>query len=906
MNILDLVSYGLPEFAVKELEVRGITELEPLQEQAVKAGLFDGKNLVVAAPTSSGKTLVAELAALFHITNRSGAVIVESLKALAYEKYLTFRESYSRDDNYCFSTTIATGDEVTDESVADSISLTVATYEKWYHLILEDPRRLRGKSLLVIDEAQMIADPNRGYRLEALLTWTKLRAPKTQIICLSATIPNAQQVADWLDAELVYVEKRSVPLVEHVWGPAGHYARDRDKEDALVKVGDQSMPTAINQVIDSLERDRELPVAIFCITKNDAESMADSYAKKRDRRTLCEPLVNDLDSVSEAHPTMRLLRRILPKGVAFHNANLSYDERRLIERAFRDGLIDVVFATPTLSAGVNLPIRTIVIEKFYRQWVPEYLSNSEYLNMSGRAGRKGIKDSGQSILLARSVSEQERCSRYLVDVIEPVESQMTEDRLSQLILQAIVSKLAQSADAFMMFINNTYMRSTESGDIAAEEAFDRIVGDLCDLNMIDRGDGGTYAATPLGKQVAITGIMPQTGKMLFDRLGDVSSKFEWSSREQYENKILLLATACPDLSPDNIQWGLMYVHREDDTRAILRHKEDFIGLVSESDLFDVQQCILNALVVASYIRGNGYTAMRAIAGYADPANVSRVASSLIGWMIFSASMVECARGEDHNPEFVRWLRHLAARLEFGVTDSAVELCRIARWGEVRGIGRGRSEMLAREGMNDLTVLLETDVEVLAQLLDSSRRAQGLREAVVRYLDQPTRHFQVLHENRASSCGKDISLVKRFYEVLGTDFNKASLALLQSIIPDAREQDLGQDAEPDLAIPVESGLAVIECKTKRSEVGTVNLHDAFEVYAKSMHLNPSSMTTLGKPAFDNLPIERAISSNICLITHNVFCEGIVRVWENKLTVEQFLRSVTEPGYCDMHRLNSHSQ
>src|SRR6266566_6272677 len=133
MKLRELVPLGLPEFGLSELESRGITRLDPLQERAVRGGLFEGRNLVIMAPTSSGKTLIGELGALYHAVNRSGAVFVTSHKALAYEKYLTFRDSYSRTDSLHFHTSITTGDEVTDESAIEHVSLTVATYEKWYY-----------------------------------------------------------------------------------------------------------------------------------------------------------------------------------------------------------------------------------------------------------------------------------------------------------------------------------------------------------------------------------------------------------------------------------------------------------------------------------------------------------------------------------------------------------------------------------------------------------------------------------------------------------------------------------------------------------------------------------------------------------------------------------------------------
>jgi len=140
MRVSDLVSMGLPEFAVSELAAREITSLDQVQCEAVRQGLFEGQNLLVVAPTSCGKTLIGELAALHHATVRTGSILLTSHKALAYEKYLTFRDSYARADALHLPVALATGDEVTDESIIDTVSLTVATYEKWYYLLL-DPKQ---------------------------------------------------------------------------------------------------------------------------------------------------------------------------------------------------------------------------------------------------------------------------------------------------------------------------------------------------------------------------------------------------------------------------------------------------------------------------------------------------------------------------------------------------------------------------------------------------------------------------------------------------------------------------------------------------------------------------------------------------------------------------------------------
>ncbi len=903
MNIKDLIKIGLPEFAVNALKDRGITSLEPLQEKAIKAGLFKGENLVVMAPTSSGKTLVGELAALQHAISRSGSVILTSHKALAYEKYITLRESYSRDENFFCHTTIATGDEVTEETVATSVSLTVATYEKWYHLLLDRPDQIQRKSLIIVDELQMVGDKTRGGILEALLTWIRLKSPDSQIIGLSATIPNPNDIAGWLKATCVTIDQRPVPLIEQIWSQQGRYQIDRDTNKTLTLNQSSHQTTQTLQVIQTLETDGGLPAIIFCITKNDAQDLARQAAELRVSRPNCETLVNELDESTEGNPITRVLRRTLPKGIAFHNANLSLDERRFIEGAFRDGRIDLLFATPTLSAGVNLPIKTALFDKCLRSWIPEYINNSQYMNMAGRAGRRGLQEEGQSILLARNGGELERYKRYLQGQPDEILSSLAGQNLSKVILQAVVAKIAESEKGLGIFFKASF-HGYLSRDVELFSASEvpNALSELEDNAMIKRETNRQLNATNLGKATAASGVLPQTGKILFDRLKRVSATFEWSRREQFEKPILLLVSACKDLAPSVDNIILLFVHQHDDFRPVLNAQKDFLGLATGNDFEDYKRSLLSAACIWRYINNTSFSDLAKMGRYVSAGNVRGLASRM-AWMLQAAASIENIRGAEANPELRRWLRHMAKRLEHGATDDTVELFVIARLGDVKGFGRTRAQRLVDNGFSNLSKLLEADIQEIARLLQSMLRATLFRKAVILYLDQPSKHFQIEHMNRAATIGYDPKLIENVYNSLGTDFDDATLALLRIIYPKARKQDMGRSAEPDLAIPLKGGLLVIECKTKRSEDGTINLHAAFEVKAKAAHLDPVGMVTLGKPAFDRLPIERAVAGGLCLITHVTLCEAVIQIWEGTLDSKALLKLLRRPGYLDVAALDA---
>ncbi|MBV9760292.1 MAG: DEAD/DEAH box helicase [Acidobacteriaceae bacterium] len=897
MQVEQLVDRGLPEFAVEELASRGITSLEPLQKDAIKAGLFEGQNLVIMAPTSSGKTLVAEMAALYHATHRSGSVMVTSLKALAYEKYLTFRESYSRASQFHFHTSIATGDEVTDEVASDHVSFTVATYEKWYYTLVERPRSIQNKSLLIVDELQMLGDPNRGDKLEALITFVRMKEPDTQIIGLSATFPNALEVANWLGAKLVSVAGRLVPLTEEIWTGSSVISIDRDRTKSL-SVRARNCPNPSTQtVLQRIEAEAGYPAIAFCITKEDAERLATQLSAARSPRPDCEMLVNDLDEVAESNPTIRQLRQMLPKGIAFHNANLDHDERRLVEAAFRERKLDVLCATPTLSAGVNLPVKTVIFDSCFRSWAQEYISATEYLNMAGRAGRRGFQESGRSILVARSSAEIERFKQYLLGGGEHVRSALIGGNLDRVVLQAVAGRIAGSrADVSTFFASSFHGFQQALPAVETQARMTAAIERLKSDGLLEEGAQGRLSVTRLGARVASTGVLPHTGALLFARLRSASATFGTGRTEQLERQVLLLATVCPDLAPSIDETALVFMHKRDNITKLRSALDDFSGLADLSEAENLDRSLLSALIAYRYISMDSFAQLHELGGYANSANVRRVAN-LCCWMLQTAARLEDARGDLSNSNFRRWLFRMAQRLQFGASDAAIDLLVIARFGDVRGLGRSRAERLAQAGFNDLNALLSADPKDIVRHVDSYARVTSIREAVVDYLGDLSRHNLVGHANRAVALGRDARLINDFYDATDLAFNRAALAILQTVYPNARQQDVGGDSEPDLAIPIPSGLVVIECKAKRAAEGIIGLNDAFAVVSKSAHLNPISRITLGKPVFERLATERASSGGILLLTHITLCEAIIRVWEGRLTADKLLHALCRSGVFD---------
>ncbi len=198
----------IPQRVFEELEGKGFEELRPCQYKAVKAGLFEDKNLVVCTPTASGKTLVAELAFLNAVLHDEGkAVYLVPLKALAYEKFKDFKKEYPD-----LRIALSSGDMDSDDAYLKRYDVIISTVEKFDSLIRHRAPWLREVKVLVVDEVHLLNDLGRGPTLEVVITLTRRLVKRLQVIALSATIGNPEELAGWLDAELVLDDWRPVEL----------------------------------------------------------------------------------------------------------------------------------------------------------------------------------------------------------------------------------------------------------------------------------------------------------------------------------------------------------------------------------------------------------------------------------------------------------------------------------------------------------------------------------------------------------------------------------------------------------------------------------------------------------------------------------------------------------------------
>jgi len=510
MQVRDL---PLSDDVVAHYEARGIDELYPPQAAAVAAGVCRGERVLAAVPTASGKTFVAELAML---TADGPALYIVPLRALAREKYGTFADLPG------VSVGIATGDYDTPaEELADN-DVVVATSEKVDSAIRNGAGWVADPACVVVDEIHLLGSEGRGPTLEVTLATLQRRAPDAQIVALSATVANPDEVADWLDAELVETGWRPVDLRVGVCED-GRVEFDDGAELSVDRPADAD-PTAATAALVADAVDDGGQALAFVRSRREAEALADRLAEEGFDGA---PDAAEALRSSGTTATGRRLADCVRSGVAFHHAGLTNDHRAAVESAFRDRRLAAICATPTLAAGVNVPARRVVVrdQRRYTDDGLEWLPTLEVHQMCGRAGRPHLDPYGEAVLVAGDGERATLRERYVDADPDPVESKLR-DRvaLRTHVLSVVASGFADSRRGVLDLFDASFY-AHQSPDPDLESVVDGALADLREMGMV-AADGGALAATDLGARTSRQYVTPTTGSLLVEGIEAMGSMAE--------------------------------------------------------------------------------------------------------------------------------------------------------------------------------------------------------------------------------------------------------------------------------------------------------------------------------------------------------------------------------------------
>ncbi|WP_458186426.1 ATP-dependent DNA helicase [Haladaptatus sp. NG-WS-4] len=707
MKVADLT--GLPDGVPEHFEAQGIEELYPPQAEAVEAGITDGESVVASIPTASGKTFIAELAMLSSVARGGKALYIVPLRALASEKKAEFEEF----EQYGVSIGVSTGNYDSDGDWLATKDIIVATSEKVDSLVRNGAKWVDDLSCVVADEVHLVNDAHRGPTLEVTLAKLRRVNPNLQTVALSATVGNADEMADWLDATLVDSTWRPIDLRKGVlYGQALHF--DDGTQQELQRGNEKETAALVRDTLGD-----EGSSLVFVNSRRNAEASAKrladvtkSHLSDEERRKLAE-VADEIRDVSDTE-TSDDLADAVEKGAAFHHAGLASEHRSIVEDTFRDRLVKVISATPTLAAGVNTPSRRVIVRDWRRYdgdvGGMQPLDVLEVHQMFGRAGRPGLDPYGEAVLIAKSHDElQELFDQYVWADPEPVHSKLAaEPALRTHILATVASGFAGSEEELLDFLERT-LYATQTDETGRLETVTQRVLEYLERNgFLERDD--RLRATGLGHRVSQLYLDPMSAAEIIDGLRAATGKPTAMALYHLVSR-----------TPDMYQLYLRSGDRERYTEIAYEREQEFLGSMPSEFEDHAFEDWLSALKTArlledwaSELDENRITERYAI-GPGDIRGKVETAEWLLNAAERLAAELQRDEAEGIPSETTTAVREARKRVEYGVEEELLDLA------GVRNVGRKRARRLYEAGIESRADLREADKSVVLGALRGRRK-----------------------------------------------------------------------------------------------------------------------------------------------------------------------------------------
>ncbi len=415
-------------------------ELDDFQKEAINY-IKAGKSVVVCAPTGAGKTVIAQSAINFALMNNQRIFYTTPLKALSNQKYNDFSKIYG-----CDIVGLLTGDTTINRD-AQIVIMTTEVYRNMLYGTtfgsIKD--NLKDVKFVVLDEVHYMNDEDRGTVWEESIIYSPT---DIQLIALSATVQNSRQLTDWINTvhsktELVYTDFRPVPLrffyydsskpnnILPLLTPNGAL-NSKIKPESKFKYYNKrdKIKNPAPNVVEILHNKNMLPAIYFTFSRKKCDENARKCLKldllSKEESTEANKIIEEYlaqNSYLENNPQLDLIK----SGIASHHAGLLPGWKALVEKLFQKGLIKVVFATETLAAGINMPARTTIISSISKRTDNGHrtLTANEFLQMSGRAGRRGMDEIGYVVVIGTPFQTPNEVAALVQSDSNPLESKFS-------------------------------------------------------------------------------------------------------------------------------------------------------------------------------------------------------------------------------------------------------------------------------------------------------------------------------------------------------------------------------------------------------------------------------------------------------------------------------------------------
>ncbi|OGI15995.1 hypothetical protein A3K63_00490 [Candidatus Micrarchaeota archaeon RBG_16_49_10] len=683
----------MPEIFVKRFSEDGVKKLYEPQVMALKKGLLDFKNQIISAPTASGKTLTAAIAAIKQLHERKSKVIyLVPLVALAGEKYQYFKKLFSGTK---IKVALSTGDLDSSSRWLSDFDFLILTTEKCDSLIRHSSNWLSDAGLIIVDEIHMLNDTSRGPTLEITLTRLREIAPKAQIIGLSATIKNSRELSSWLGANLVVSNFRPVKLYEGVYlnseiqffGGRNYKLKD-------------NLTAEINIFENTLSFNKQ---AIFFVSsRRNAEALAEKlslFNKPKADKEL-ESLSTQIESMLET-PTRqcRRLSECIKGGVAFHHAGLLPKQKTLIEEYFKKGVLKSICATPTLAMGVNLPAWRIIVrdvKRYYSGYGSRYIPTLEVKQMFGRAGRPTYDQEGESILIAKNDLEaQELTEKYILGEPEEIYSKLALEPVLRMHVLALIASGLSTEDSLFNFFSKTFYAHQYGDTGSLESKIKGIITMLVDFAFVVRLNE-KIIPTKIGKRVSELYLDPLSANQIIKAL----------QKSKHKNKPfthLHLISSTLEMKP----LFPMYKKDEEDVLQKINENPFLTDIPAEWDIDfeEFLKSVKTAIILESW--ANETTEDKMLSSYKVMPGDLRTKLKNADWMLYAVNELGFLLGLKEELSDVRKLR---VRMRYGVREELIPLVRLEQ------IGRVRARKLFNNNIKTIQDLREISIRRLSAIL----------------------------------------------------------------------------------------------------------------------------------------------------------------------------------------------
>ncbi len=845
------LKYGFEDYVIAALKDRGIERLLPPQEAAIRSGVLEGQSLIISANSSTGKTLIAELA-IMKLATSLRALYLVPLKALAEDKFRELEGYYSK----FFSIGISTSDREEHDDHLEDLDVLIATYEKAEILTRTNSRWAKSIGLLVVDEFHHVGDETRGPSLEFLITRLLQMNKNLQLLCLSATVAEPETFQRWLGTNvkvLKFPDYRPVPLRMGVFHNERITFDDGEIRETGIKGGSG---IALLQVVTK-EIASSRHVLVFTHSRYYAQKYAGDLAARMGQVELStfhpisdddlQKFVNEEAVSIDVEPS---LVACLRKGVAYHHAGLSDKERAFIEKAFKEKRIAAIFATTTLAEGVNFPADMTIFESL-RKGLAE-LTVNDFKNMAGRAGRVGYVDVGEAIVFAITKRQASiAMERYIKGPLQVVISQLIyEKELRRNLMVLLSTNQYRSFGEIFDFFSQTYY-SKSTGSPVSKDLLFRLLKELQESGFV-RGTLpttlGLVCASRRYDPISIQRII-ESFKLILERETPIT-----------DFTLLHLVCSTSDFE-NNLCYNLYWEQDRFSDASVERAKE--IVQTSYKDSEHLERVFKTALMLEAWVKGEDTKKEYNV--YPSDAQTNYATCAL--WLVTVIPNALEAAGLQISFDLADEIEDLKERLKYGLPKRYLGTARVFSSIGFDPLSRRRLIMLGELHINSVHDLVKVPQVTLAKALGSAALARQVLDQAVKLSNDPKLIERQQLVKEAEQIGFQGPVARLFDATDESDYKEAVFRILRSLTSLIVRSSGDTSVSPDFIIGKPSGESI--SVVVKYTIAEITPNDIGDAVTRSLGDRSSIVTTIVASKFSSesrvLAQPKTVGSKVTLLT-----------------------------------------